>query len=225
MTAEAASVPAPGGAAMTTDELLALDPVIPVVVLDDVEDAVPLARALLAGGLRTLELTLRTPAALPAIARIAAELPEVVVGAGTVVGATQIDDARTAGARFLVSPGATPRLLDALQASELPFLAGCATPSDIAALHERGIRCAKLFPAEVVGGVAMARALAGPFPDVRLCPTGGIDADSAPEYLRLPNVACVGGTWLARGPLRGEDALRRVTALAGAASALRASAR
>ena len=210
---------------MTAAELLALDPVIPVVVLEDAADAVPLARALLAGGLRTIELTLRTPAALPAIARIAAEVPEIAVGAGTIASAAQIEQARAAGARFLVSPGATPRLLDALQASELPFLAGCATPSDLMALVERGIHCAKLFPAEVVGGAAMARALGGPFPDVRLCPTGGIDAASAPGYLSLPNVACVGGTWLARGPLKSDDDLRQVTRLAQAASALRATPR
>lgn len=207
---------------MTTDELLDLDPVIPVVVLDDAAHAVPLARALLEGGLRTIEVTLRTPAALDAIERIAAEVPEIAVGAGTIVTAEQIAQARAAGARFLVSPGSTPRLLDALQASELPFLAGCATPSDAVALLERGIACAKLFPAEVVGGIAMARALAGPFPQLRLCPTGGIDATSAPGYLRLPNVACVGGTWLARGPLpAAEGDWSGVVALARAASELR----
>ena len=184
---------------MTTDALLALDPVIPVVVLDDAEHAVPLARALLAGGLHTIEVTLRTPAALEAIERIAAEVPEITLGAGTVASAEQVAAAAAAGARFLVSPGQTPRLLDALEASGLPFLAGCATPSDVLALLERGIGCAKLFPAEVVGGVAMARALAGPFPQLRLCPTGGISPESAADYLALPNVACVGGSWIAAG--------------------------
>ena len=206
---------------MTTDELLDLDPVIPVVVLDDAADAVPLAHALLDGGLHTIEITLRTPAALDAIGRIAAEVPRIAVGAGTISSPEQIEQARAAGARFLVSPGSTPRLLDAMQASELPFLAGCATPSDILALLERGITCAKLFPAEVVGGVAMAQALAGPFPHMRLCPTGGIIPATAPDYLRLPNIACVGGTWLARGPLGEDEALRRVTQLARAASGLR----
>jgi 2-dehydro-3-deoxyphosphogluconate aldolase/(4S)-4-hydroxy-2-oxoglutarate aldolase len=210
---------------MTTDALLDLGPVIPVVVLDDEAHALPLARALLDGGLRTIELTLRTPAALPAIERIAREVPELVVGAGTVTDAAQAEAARAAGARFLVSPGATPRLLDALTASGLPFLAGCATPSDVTALLERGIACAKLFPAEVVGGVAMAKALAGPFPQVRLCPTGGIGPDSAPDYLRLPNVACVGGSWITAGPLAGDGDLARVTERARAAAALRAAPR
>jgi 2-dehydro-3-deoxyphosphogluconate aldolase/(4S)-4-hydroxy-2-oxoglutarate aldolase len=210
-------------APLTTEALLALDPVIPVVVLDDAEQAVPLARALLAGGLSTIELTLRTPAALPAIAQIAAEVPELIVGAGTITNASQADAARAAGARFLVSPGATPQLLDAMGAGGLPFLAGVATPSDMLALLERGITCAKLFPATAVGGIAMAQALGGPFPQVRLCPTGGIDADSAADWLRLPNVACVGGSWLTRGPLRDEQDLQRVTTLARAASALRMS--
>jgi 2-dehydro-3-deoxyphosphogluconate aldolase / (4S)-4-hydroxy-2-oxoglutarate aldolase len=213
------------GGDLTTERLLELDPVIPVVVLEDVAHAVPLAQALLAGGLRTIEVTLRTPAALPAIARIAAELPELVVGAGTIASESHVEAARSAGARFLVSPGATPQLLDALASSALPFLAGVATPSDVLALLERGIACAKLFPASAAGGIAMAKALAGPFPDVRLCPTGGIDADSAPAWLALPNVACVGGTWLARGPLSDAHDLRRVTTLARAASALRATAR
>ena len=210
-------------APLTTEQLLALDPVIPVVAIDDAADAVPLARALLDGGLRTIEVTLRTPAALDAIARIARELPDVVVGAGTVTGAPQASAAGDAGARFLVSPGCTPRLLDVLSACGLPFLAGCATPSDLVALQERGIGCAKLFPAEAIGGLALAKALAGPFPDMRLCPTGGIDADRAPDYLALPNVACVGGTWIARGPLHGEEALARVTTLARAAAGLRAA--
>lgn len=209
---------------MTTDELLDLGPVIPVVALDDAALAVPLARALLAGGLHTIEVTLRTPAALPAIARIAAEVPEIAVGAGTLATATDVEAARAAGARFLVSPGATPRLLDALATSELPFLAGCATPSDALALLERGIACAKLFPAATVGP-ELARALAGPFPRLRLCPTGGIDPASAPDWLALPNVACVGGTWLTRGPLRERQDLERVTALARAAAALRPAPR
>jgi 2-dehydro-3-deoxyphosphogluconate aldolase/(4S)-4-hydroxy-2-oxoglutarate aldolase len=203
---------------MTTDELLDLDPVIPVAVIDDPEHAIPVARALLEGGLGTIEVTLRTPAALAAIEQIARGVPELVVGAGTITSAAQVDQARAAGARFLVSPGTTPRLLDAMTASGLPFLAGCAGPSDILALVERGNTCAKLFPAEVVGGHAMARALAGPFPGVRLCPTGGITADGAADYLRLPNVACVGGTWITRGAADGDWAT--ITEQARIASAL-----
>jgi 2-dehydro-3-deoxyphosphogluconate aldolase / (4S)-4-hydroxy-2-oxoglutarate aldolase len=189
---------------MTTDELLDLDPVIPVVVLEDADHAIPVARALLEGGLRTIEVTLRTPAALAAIAQITRAVPELVVGAGTITSQAQVDQARAAGARFLVSPGSTPRLLDAMAASGLPFLAGCGSASDVLALVERGITCAKLFPAEAVGGLAMAGALAGPFPDVRLCPTGGITAAGAADYLRLPNVGCVGGTWITRGATDGD---------------------
>jgi len=212
------SAPTPS-APRTTAELLALDPVIPVVVLDDAAHAVPLARALLAGGLRTIEVTLRTPAALEGIDRIAAELPELVVGAGTIAHPQQVEAAAAAGAQFLVSPGQRPALLAAMEATGLPFLAGAATPSDVLALLERGIDCAKLFPAEVVGGVAMARALAGPFPQLRLCPTGGISPERAREYLTLPNVACVGGSWIAAAAPDWDD----VTARARAAAALRSS--
>jgi 2-dehydro-3-deoxyphosphogluconate aldolase/(4S)-4-hydroxy-2-oxoglutarate aldolase len=184
----------------TVEELVSLAPVIPVVVVDDVADAVPLATALARGGLPAIEVTLRTPAAAAAIERIAAEVPDAVVGAGTVTTSRQVAEALAAGARFLVSPGATPTLLDALQASGVPFLPGTATASDVVALLERGITHAKLFPAEVVGGVPALRALAGPFPQIKFCPTGGIDAASAPAYLAEPNVACVGGSWMvARG--------------------------
>ena len=184
--------------ALTTDELVALAPVVPVVVIDDLDDAVPLAAALVRGGLPAIEVTLRTQPALAAIERIAQEVPGAVVGAGTVTTAQQVDDALSAGARFLVSPGATPTLLDALQASGVPFLAGTATPSDVIALLERGITYAKFFPAEINGGVKALKAFAGPFPQMRFCPTGGIDVAKAPEYLALPNVVCVGGSWMAK---------------------------
>jgi 2-dehydro-3-deoxyphosphogluconate aldolase/(4S)-4-hydroxy-2-oxoglutarate aldolase len=193
----------------TTEDLVALAPVVPVVVIDDLEAAVPLAAALVRGGLPAIEVTLRTPAALAAIERIAAEVPGAVVGAGTVVTAAQVDQALEAGARFLVSPGATPTLLDALQASAVPFLTGAATASDLVALIERGITHAKLFPAEVVGGVGALKAFAGPFPQMRFCPTGGIDAAKAPDYLALPNVVCVGGSWMCRGDV---EALAREAA-------------
>lgn len=179
------------------DSVLERDPVIPVVVLDKAADAVPLARALLDGGVRTIELTLRTPAALTAIERIAARVPEIAVGAGTVLSPQQARDARTAGASFLVTPGATERLLDALLDEELPFLPGCATASELIALHERGLRRAKFFPAVAAGGIPALQALGSVFPDVRFCPTGGIDANAAPDWLALPNVACVGGSWIA----------------------------
>jgi 2-dehydro-3-deoxyphosphogluconate aldolase/(4S)-4-hydroxy-2-oxoglutarate aldolase len=181
---------------LNIDDVMGLAPVIPVVALDDAADAVPLARALVAGGLPAIEITLRTPAALEAVRRIAAEVPDAVVGAGAGVAAGPAEAAAAAGARFLVSPGATPALLDGLEAAGLPFLAGTATPSDVVALLERGITAAKLFPAEVAGGPALLRALAGPFATMRFCPTGGIDAARAPAYLELSNVVCVGGSWM-----------------------------
>lgn len=183
----------------TTEELVALAPVVPVVVIDDLDDAVPLASALVRGGLPAIEVTLRTQPALAAIELIAEQVPGAFVGAGTVTTPQQVEDALAAGARFLVSPGATPLLLDALQASGVPFLAGTATPSDVIALLERGITHAKFFPAEINGGVKALKALHGPFPQMRFCPTGGIDVVKAPEYLALPNVVCVGGSWMTKG--------------------------
>lgn len=184
---------------MSGAELLRLGPVLPLVVLDDDQRAVPLAEALLAGGLRTMEIALRTEAALAAIAAVAAEVPEMEVGAGTVRTPADVEAAAAAGARFLVSPGQSPALLDAMVATALPFLAGCAGPSDVLALLERGITWAKLFPASALGAAPMARALAGPFPEVALCPTGGIDVHSARTLLAQPNVPCVGGSWIAAG--------------------------
>lgn len=176
--------------------VLDLAPVVPVVVLDDAADAVPLARALVAGGLPAIEVTLRTPAALDAIRAIADGVPEAVVGAGTVVSAAGVADAVAAGARFLVSPGWTDALLDAMTASGVPFLPGVATASEVVALLERGIGEMKFFPAEAAGGTAYLKSLAGPLPGARFCPTGGISLASAPKYLALPNVGCVGGTWM-----------------------------
>ena len=199
---------------LTVEEVCALAPVIPVVVIDDVDDAVPLAEALVRGGLPAIEVTLRTDAALAAIERIAEEVEGAVVGAGTVTTTAQIADALSAGARFLVSPGATPTLLDGLQAAEIPFLPGTATASDLVALVERGITHAKLFPAEVVGGVKALKAFAGPFPQLRFCPTGGVNAANAPDYLTQPSVACVGGSWMVSGDLE------RVEALAAEAAGL-----
>jgi len=196
---------------LTIEEIAALAPVIPVVVVDDADDAVPLAEALVRGGLPAIEVTLRTDAALTAIERIAAEVEGAVVGAGTVTTNAQIADALSVGARFLVSPGATPSLLDGLEASGLPFLPGTATASDMVALIERGITHAKLFPAEVVGGVSALKAFAGPFPQLRFCPTGGIKAANAPAYLEQPNVVCVGGSWMVSGDFERVEALARET--------------
>lgn len=176
--------------------ILALAPVVPVVIVDDVRHAVPLARALVAGGIRGIEVTLRTPAALEAIRAIAAEVEDAVVGVGTVLDAGQLEAARQAGARFAVSPGATPRLLDAADDNPLPLLPGVATAGEAMDLLERGYRHLKLFPAVPVGGAKLLAAWASPLPQIRFCPTGGIGPANAPEFLALPNVACVGGSWL-----------------------------
>jgi len=205
---------------LAVDDLLGLAPVIPVVVVEDLEDAVPLARALVAGGLPAIEVTLRTPAGAAAIERIGAEVEGAVVGAGTVVNARQAEASVAAGARFLVSPGTTPALLGALEATGVPFLPGVATASDVVGLLERDVTVAKLFPAAASGGIATLRAFAGPFPQVRFCPTGGIDATTAPDYLALANVPCVGGSWmLPAAAVRARD-WATVEALACAAAAL-----
>ncbi|MEU8520213.1 bifunctional 4-hydroxy-2-oxoglutarate aldolase/2-dehydro-3-deoxy-phosphogluconate aldolase [Streptomyces sp. NBC_01216] len=196
-------------------------PVVPVLVIEDVADAVPLARALVAGGLPLIEVTLRTPAALDAVRAIAAEVPEAVVGAGTVVTAADVTAAVGAGAGFLVSPGWTASLLDALRGSGVPFLPGVSTASEVVALLEHGVREMKFFPAEAAGGVPYLRSLAGPLPQARFCPTGGISVTSAPSYLALPNVGCVGGTWmLPPGALADRD-WARVESLARRAAVLR----
>jgi 2-dehydro-3-deoxyphosphogluconate aldolase/(4S)-4-hydroxy-2-oxoglutarate aldolase len=200
---------------------LDLAPVIPVVVIEDVRAAVPVARALLAGGIRVIELTLRTQAALDAARAIAAEVPELALGIGTVVSTDQAVAAVAAGATFLVSPGATDRLLDGMLDTGVPFLAGTASASDVVRLVERGITEAKLFPAEVVGGTAMLAALAGPFAQVRFCPTGGITEANAPGYLALSNVGCVGGTWIAPVALQAAGNYAEITRRAAGAAALR----
>jgi len=203
-----------------TLEAVIAPPVIPVLTIEDADDAVPLARALAAGGLTTVEVTLRTPAALEAIGAIAAEVPEAVVGAGTIVQSQQIGAALEAGAQFLVSPGSTSALLDALQEAEVPFLPGAATPSEILGLLERGITVAKLFPAYAVGGIRLLSALAGPFPEFRFCPTGGIDLRLACDYLALSNVSCVGGSWMAPAQAVRSGNWQAIQGLARTAAAL-----
>jgi 2-dehydro-3-deoxyphosphogluconate aldolase/(4S)-4-hydroxy-2-oxoglutarate aldolase len=196
-------------------------PVVPVLIVEDVSQAVPLAQALVAGGLPLLEITLRTPAALDVIRAIASEVEGAVVGAGTVLSPAQLAEAAAAGARFAVSPGATPALLDAADGLGLPLLPGTANPSDVMALLERGYRFMKFFPAEPAGGVAYLQALASPLPAARFCPTGGVTPANAPAYLALPNVVCVGGSWvapkdkLAAGDWAGIEALARAAALGG----------
>ncbi|MFJ6697513.1 bifunctional 4-hydroxy-2-oxoglutarate aldolase/2-dehydro-3-deoxy-phosphogluconate aldolase [Streptomyces sp. NPDC091272] len=201
--------------------VLDLAPVVPVVVLDDAADAVPLARALVAGGLPAIEVTLRTPAAPAAIRAIADEVPDAVVGAGTVISPAGVAESVAAGAKFLVSPGWTDSLLDAMKASGLPFLPGVSTTSEVVALLERGVTEMKFFPAEAAGGTAYLKSLSAPLPQARFCPTGGVSLASAPSYLALPNVGCVGGTWmLPADALRDKD-WGRVEALAREAAALR----
>jgi 2-dehydro-3-deoxyphosphogluconate aldolase / (4S)-4-hydroxy-2-oxoglutarate aldolase len=204
--------------------LLARTPVVPVLTVAAVEIALPLARALVAGGLGVLEITLRTPAALQVIETIAGEVEGATVGAGTVLTPAQYEAAARAGAQFVVSPGATPALLDAAAASPVPFLPGAATSSEIMTLLERGHSCMKFFPAEPAGGVAYLNALAAPLPEARFCPTGGIDAMIAPRYLSLPNVLCVGGSWVAPGAAVAAGDWPRITALARAAAGLRDAA-
>ena len=179
-----------------TARIMALAPVIPVLTVASVEDGLAQAKALVAGGLYAIEVTLRTPAALPAIQAIAKTVPDAVVGAGTIVSVEQINQAVAAGAKFLVSPGAPAALAKAAAQSPVPFLPGCATASEAMALRELGFRALKLFPAEAAGGTKLLASLAAPLPDLRFCPTGGIDLEKAPEYLRLPNVPCVGGSWM-----------------------------
>ncbi|MFD0205464.1 MULTISPECIES: bifunctional 4-hydroxy-2-oxoglutarate aldolase/2-dehydro-3-deoxy-phosphogluconate aldolase [Saccharothrix] len=204
----------------TAADLLALSPVIPVVVVDDAAHAVPLAEALLRGGVRVIELTLRTPAALAAIERVAAEVPGIVIGAGTVTAPEHAEQAAKAGAAFLVTPGSTDRVLDAAEDTGLPFLPGAATVSEAMRLAERGLTSLKFFPAEAAGGVDYLKSIGGPLPGLRFCPTGGITPATAPDYLALPNVGCVGGSWLAPKEALAAGDWARVEELARAASAL-----
>ncbi len=176
--------------------LLAVGGVIPVITLDRLEDAVPLARALAAGGVRLLEITLRTPAGLEGARAIMREVPNAVVGIGTVLTPDDLRRAVDAGARFALSPGATPALLEAAEAASIPFLPGISTASELMEAMARGFTTAKFFPATAAGGLAALRALAGPFPQARFCPTGGITEVNAAEWLAQPNVVAVGGSWL-----------------------------
>ncbi len=201
--------------------VLDISPVVPVVVLNDAAHAVPLAQALLRGGIRTIEVTLRTEAALPAIEQLADEVPDIVVGAGTITAPGQAATAAKAGARYLVTPGHTERLLDETDDTGLPCLPGVSTVSEALRAAERGHRALKFFPAEPSGGAAYLKALASPLPELRFCPTGGITPDNAATYLALPNVSCVGGSWLAPADSLTAGEWGRVEALAQHAADLR----
>lgn len=181
---------------MNAREILKVNPVIPVIAIDDINDALPLANALVLGGVRVLEITLRTNAGLKAIELISKEIPEAIVGAGTVINAKQYKDVVNAGAKFAISPGINEKLLREID-YKIPLIAGIASPAELMLGLEYGLDTFKLFPASVVGGVPMLKAIYGPFSDVRFCPTGGISESNAKEYLSQPNVLCVGGSWLA----------------------------
>jgi len=200
-----------------TDALLPImtgQTVIPVIVLDDAKDAVPLAKALVAGGLPAIEITLRTDAALDSIRRVAAEVPDALVGAGTILNAAQFDEAVAAGSKFIVSPGLTPELVEAANDSPVPLLPGAVTSSEIMAALEEGYSLLKFFPAEQAGGAAYLKSLSSPFGGVKFCPTGGVSAKNAPDYLSLPNVLCVGGSWVAPKDAVASGDWDRITALA-----------
>jgi 2-dehydro-3-deoxyphosphogluconate aldolase/(4S)-4-hydroxy-2-oxoglutarate aldolase len=204
--------------------LVSKTPVIPVLTIEHLADAVPLARALVAGGLPVIEVTLRTKVALDAIRAIIAQVPDCIVGVGTVTRISDIEAATDAGAEYLVSPGTPPELAAALADASVPVLPGCATVSEAMALAGRGFKVLKFFPAEASGGVAWLKSIAAPLPDLKFCPTGGIDSKNIAAYLACPNVLAVGGSWVA--PM---DALRagdfaRITQLAREASALRRAA-
>ena len=200
---------------MNIREIVGLAPVIPVLTITELDHAVPLARALSAGGLRVLEITLRTPVALAAIDAMRKAVPDAVIGVGTLTRAVDFAAADRVGAQFGVTPGLTPELAAASRGARFPLLPGVMTPTELIAARAAGFSVLKLFPAEQAGGVAMLRALGAPFPDVLFCPTGGITRASAPDYLELPNVVCVGGSWiapramLAAGDWAGIEALAR----------------
>jgi len=201
--------------------IVALAPVIPVLTIERAADAVPLARALVRGGLPVLEITLRTGVALEALRAIAGEVPDAFVGAGTVLNARQLDQVRQAGARFAVSPGCTPGLATAASASGLPFLPGVQTVTEAMELAERGFSLLKFFPADVAGGLGWLKAVAAPLAGLRFCPTGGISAATAPAYLALANVACIGGSWVAPKKAVVEKDWATIERLAAAAADLK----
>lgn len=221
-SSEVSSVTASTGTPVVSSghDVLALAPVVPVVVVDSVEQAVPLAQALLRGGIPVIELTLRSDAGLGAIEAVASRVEGIVVGAGTVVRPEQVQQVVDAGAQFIVTPGSPPRLVEAALASGLPLLAGAGTLTEMLTLAEAGLEVQKFFPAEASGGRAYLSAVAGPCPQLRFCPTGGITAETAAQWLALPNVGCVGGSWLTPQDVVARGDWNRVEELARVAAAL-----
>ncbi|MDZ7875928.1 MAG: 2-dehydro-3-deoxy-phosphogluconate aldolase [Rhizobium sp.] len=207
-----------------TEKLLStlkLQPVVPVLIIEDAKTAVPLARALVAGGLKAIEITLRTEAALEAVRLVAQEVEGAVVGAGTILNASHYAAAVDAGSQFIVSPGTTQELLDVARQSDIPLLPGAATASEVMALREEGYKVLKFFPAEQAGGAAYLKALSSPLAGTLFCPTGGISLKNAMDYLSLPNVVCVGGSWVAPKELVAAGDWAGITKLASEASALK----
>lgn len=200
--------------------MLAGNPVIPVITLDQVEDAVPLANALVAGGLKVLEVTLRTEAAVEGIRQIIQHVPDAIVGTGTVCSEEQIKLSEDLGCQFMISPGATDKLLSIGSQSSVPFLPGISTVSELMRGMEYGLENFKFFPAEAAGGAPVMKAMAGPFPDIKFCPTGGIGLGNAMDYLALPNVMCVGGSWIAKPNDIREKRWKEIEQLAREAAAL-----
>lgn len=201
-------------------DIMSTSPVVPVMVIDNLEDAVPLAKALVDGGLRVLEITLRTAPALDAIKAIKEAVSGAIVGAGTIINTETLQASIDAGAEFIVTPGSTPAIIDAAQAAGIPILPGVNTPSEAMALLEKGITEMKFFPAEAAGGIPMLKSIAGPLPQIQFCPTGGVSPKNAAAYLALNNVACVGGSWMAPADLVKAGDWDEITRRALEASAL-----
>ncbi|BEG57711.1 2-keto-3-deoxy-6-phosphogluconate aldolase [Helicobacter sp. NHP21005] len=199
---------------MQAFDILNAGRIVPVMVIEEAKDAVPLARALLQGGVQVLEITLRTKEALEAIKCISQEVPEAIVGAGTVLNSTDLKRAEQAGARFAISPGLTPALAKAFKESPIPLIPGVASASEVMLALEHGFKHLKFFPAQAAGGIAMLKSFAGPFLEAFFCPTGGISLENMGDYLKLPNVLCVGGSWLAPKELVQAKEWAKITAMA-----------
>jgi 2-dehydro-3-deoxyphosphogluconate aldolase/(4S)-4-hydroxy-2-oxoglutarate aldolase len=202
---------------LTIKEIMTISPIVPVMVINNVEHAVPLAKALVKGGLKVLEITLRTPAALESIRRIKAEVPDAIVGAGTIINIETLNQAIEAGAQFIVSPGTTDKLIDAALATGVPLLPGIANPSDAMRLLEKGITAMKFFPAEAAGGIPMLKSIGAPIPQITFCPTGGVSQKNVKAYYDLPNVACVGGSWMCAANLVDAENWDEITRLSAEA--------
>jgi 2-dehydro-3-deoxyphosphogluconate aldolase/(4S)-4-hydroxy-2-oxoglutarate aldolase len=201
----------------TIKEIMSVSPIVPVMVINNVEHAVPLAKALVKGGLKVLEITLRTDAALESIRRIKAEVPDAIVGAGTIINIDTLNAAIEAGAEFIVSPGTTDKLIDAAIATGVPLLPGIANPSDALRLLEKGITEMKFFPAEAAGGVPMLKSIGAPIPQITFCPTGGVSQKNVKDYYGLANVACVGGSWMCAANLVDAENWDEITRLSAEA--------